>query len=125
MKNFFSPSAPRLLATLALCALPFVFQTSASADPRRINEVEGMRSVVQKVSPVYPPMAKQLKLAGRVVVDMTVSEDGSVESADIVNGNPILAGAAKNAAKNWKFQPFQADGKSSKAVVRVNFDFAN
>ncbi len=89
-----------------MCALPFVFQTSASADPRRINEVEGMRSVVQKVSPVYPPMAKQLKLAGRVVVDMTVSEDGSVESADIVNGNPILAGAAKNAAKKLEVPAF-------------------
>ena len=111
--------------TLGLSALPLFLSTSASADPRRVNEQEGLRSVVQKVSPVYPPMAKQLKVAGRVVVDMTVAEDGSVESADVVNGNPILASAAKTAAKNWKFQPFQADGKSAKAVVRVNFDFAN
>ena len=56
---------------------------------------------------------------------MTVAENGSVESADVVNGNPILASAAKTAAKNWRFQPFQEDGKSSKAVVRINFDFSN
>ena len=112
------------------CILPslgvFLLVTAqASADPRRINEQEGLRFAVQKVSPVYPPMAKQWKLSGRVVVDMTVAEDGSVENADVVNGNPILAGAAKNAAKNWKFQPFQADGKNARAVVRVNFDFSN
>ena len=97
----------------------------ASANPRRVTEQEGMRAVVQKVSPTYPPMAKQLKLAGRVVVDMTVGENGAVENADVVNGNPILAGAAKTAAKSWRFQPFQDDGKSSKAIVRINFDFSN
>jgi protein TonB len=115
----------RVAMTLALSALPLMLSMPASADPKRVNELEGLKAVVQKVTPTYPAMARQLKLAGRVVVDMTVAEDGSVESADVVNGNPILAGAAKSAAKSWKFQPFQSEGKNSKAVVRVNFDFAN
>lgn len=116
---------PRPVLTAALAALPLFLSVPASADPRRVNEQEGLKAVVQRVAPVYPPMAKQLKLAGRVVVDMVVAEDGTVEAADVVNGNPILAGAAKSAAKSWKFQPFQNEGKNSKAVVRVNFDFAN
>ena len=109
------------LASAVLCLLPW----SASAAPRRVTEQEGLRSALQKVTPVYPAMAKQLKLSGRVVVDMTVSENGSVEDAEVVNGNPILAAAAKNAARGWRFQPFQEDGKETKAVVRVNFDFSN
>jgi hypothetical protein len=35
----------------------------------------------------------------------------------------ILAGAAVNASKQWKFQPFQLDGKPSKAVIRIAFSF--
>ena len=124
-KHILAYTSIRSAVIFGLSLVPLVLSTPASADPRRVNEQEGLKSVVQRVSPVYPPMAKQLKVAGRVVVDMTVAEDGSVESADVVNGNPILASAAKNAAKGWKFQPFQADGKSSKAVVRVNFDFSN
>ena len=118
------PIQIRASAAFWLATVPFFFAANASAEPRHVTEQEGLRAVVQKVSPTYPLMAKQLKLAGRVVVDMIVAENGSVESADVVNGNPILAGAAKTAAKGWRFQPFQEDGKSSKAVVRMNFDFS-
>ncbi len=119
------PTKIRFTASCMVLMCSGILTPLASADPRRVTEQEGMRAVVQKVSPTYPAMAKQLKLEGRVVVDMTVGENGAVESADVVNGNPILASAAKTAAKSWRFQPFQEDGKSSKAVVRVNFDFSN
>ena len=115
----------RLTVTALAASFVTLLPCTATADPKRVSEQEGLHAVVQKVSPTYPVMAKQLHLAGRVVVDMTVAENGTVESADVVNGNPILGGAAKAAAKNWRFQPFQEDGKSAKAVVRVNFDFNN
>jgi protein TonB len=64
-----------------------------------------------------------MRLSGQVVLDMYVDESGSVEKADVVSGNPILGNAAVAAAKHWKFQPFQANGKAIKAVVRIAFDF--
>ena len=118
-KSFFSRKHISISAALLLSACCLV------ADPIRISDSDAMKSVVQKVRPDYPAIAKQLKLSGRVVVDLTVAEDGTVEKADVIAGNPILGNAAKNAGKNWKFTPFQADGKISKAVVRINFDFAN
>lgn len=94
-----------------------------SADPLRVSEQEAEHSIVHKTRPEFPAIARQLKLSGKVVIDLMVDENGSVEDANIVAGNPVLAAAAQRAGKNWKFQPFRADGKPSKAVVRVNFDF--
>lgn len=91
----------------------------------RVSDQEAQQSIVQKVRPDFPAIAKQMKLSGRVVVDLTVAEDGKVEKADVVSGNPILGTAAKNAAKQWTFRPFQENGKVSEAVVRINFDFNN
>jgi periplasmic protein TonB len=64
-----------------------------------------------------------MNLSGKVLVDITVASDGSVEKVDVVSGNPILAGAAVTAGKRWKFNPFKVDGKATEAVVRVAFDF--
>jgi TonB family protein len=98
----------------------------AKADMLHVTEDQAKRSIVAKVMPVTPPLARQVHLSGRVVVELTVTEDGSVEKADAVSGNPVLAGAALKAGKGWTFTPFKdADGKPSKAVVRISFDFAS
>ncbi|HXE12566.1 MAG TPA: energy transducer TonB [Bryobacteraceae bacterium] len=96
---------------------------SLFAQPVRIQDNEAQKAALQKVQPSYPAIARQLNLAGRVVVDLTVNASGSVEKVDVVNGNPILANAAVPAAKRWKFAPFQVDGKPTEAVVRIAFDF--
>jgi protein TonB len=97
---------------------------SVFSQPVRIQDDEAKKAALQKVQPAYPAIARQLNLAGRVLVDLTVSPDGTVEKVDVVNGNPILANATIPAAKRWKFSPFQVDGKPTEAVVRVAFDFS-
>jgi protein TonB len=89
----------------------------------RVDESEAKKNIITKVEPEFPAIAKQMNLSGRVEVDIHVDEAGKVEKVDAVSGNPILAGAATNAAKHWKFQPFEADGKPTKVVVRVAFSF--
>jgi protein TonB len=89
----------------------------------RIEESEAKKNIITKVEPEFPAIAKQMNLSGRVEVDLHVDETGKVEKVDAVSGNPILAGAATSAAKRWKFQPFEADGKPTKVVVRVAFSF--
>lgn len=91
----------------------------------RVSDTDAQKSVIQKVRPEFPAIARQMKLSGRVVVDMTVAEDGKVEKTDVVSGNPILGNAAATAAKRWTFHPFEQNGKVSEAIVRINFDFAN
>src|SRR5947209_19936327 len=75
----------------------------ASAEPMRVSEEDGRKAIVAKVAPAVPAIARQAHITGRVVVDLTVSEDGTVEKVDVVSGNPILGGSVVNATKKWTF----------------------
>ncbi len=107
-----------LLATAALAA------TLGAQDPVvRITDTDARKSAVQTASPDYPPMAKQMRIAGRVVVDAHIGTDGKVEKVEPVSGNPLLTNAAVMAVKRWKFSPFQSAGKPARAVAALSFDF--
>lgn len=116
-------SLSRVLQTSVLLALITCSLAQLGLGQMRIEESEAKKNIITKVEPEFPAIAKQMNLSGRVEVDLHVDETGKVEKVDAVSGNPILAGAATSAAKRWKFQPFEADGKPTKVVVRVAFSF--
>jgi TonB family protein len=64
-----------------------------------------------------------MKVAGRVDIDVLVGENGSVESAKAVTGNPLLTQSALTAVEKWKLTPFTAEGKAVKAIGILSFDF--
>jgi TonB family protein len=59
-----------------------------------------------------------------VLVKVFISETGDVEDVEVLRGDPILAGAAVNAAKKWKYKPFIRGGKPIKVNTKISFDFA-
>lgn len=77
-------------------------------DAKKIPTEEAMSALVSKVAPEYPPLAKQMKLTGQVELQTDIDEDGSVGEVTTVSGNPILARAAGDAVKKWKFKPFKS-----------------
>lgn len=97
--------------------------TGARAQEKRIARMVALKSVVNKVEPAYPPVARQMKMEGAVEVDAYIGEDGSVDRVQAVVGNPILSRAAELAVKQWKFTPFKEEGKAYKAVVNLQFAF--
>lgn len=103
-------------------AISLAFGALASADVR-VGSVEAMKAAVTKPSPVYSPIAKQMKVSGHVEVEAVVSTDGSVENVKAVTGNPLLTQAAIQAVQKWKFTPFTSNGEATKAVVTLAFDF--
>lgn len=123
MFNIHKQSVSKFLQISVLLALITCSFSQLGSAQIRVSEAEGKKNIVSKVEPEFPAIAKQLNLSGRVEVDLHVDESGQVEKVDVVSGNPILAGAATSAAKRWKFQPFEADGKPAKAVVRIAFSF--
>jgi protein TonB len=92
-------------------------------DARKVTQAEAMKQAVAKPQPDYPAIAKQLKLEGRVEIEASISEDGSVEGVKILNGNAVLTNAAAAAMKRWKFQPFTDSGKPVRAVATLTFTF--
>lgn len=118
-------SSSKFLQTAALLAVIACSLSRLGLAQIRVEETEAKKNIVTKVEPEFPAIAKQMNLSGRVEVDLHVDETGKVEKVDAVSGNPILAGAAVTASKRWKFQPFEADGKPTKAVVRIAFSFVH
>jgi TonB family protein len=80
------------------------------------------RKVEHRVPPVYPELAKRMKISGVVKVSVTVAADGSVVKAQALNGNRMLAPAAEEAVRKWKF--VSGSGEST-VEVDVNFQMAD
>ena len=76
------------------------------------------RPISRKVSPVYPELAKRMRITGVVKVAATVAPDGSVTGTKIVSGNHMLSGAAEEAVQKWKFT--SAPSQSTEEV-EINF----
>jgi len=80
---------------------------------------EVLRRARSKVQPVYPELARKMNLTGTVKVEVVVSPNGSVKEAKVVGGHPVLANAALDAVRKWRFEPAAAE---SSGVVDFKFE---
>jgi len=80
------------------------------------------RAVKMRVSPIYPEIAKRMKISGEVKLEVTVDADGKVKDAKAVSGNHILGEAAEDAVRKWKFESGSGD---TTVTVGVTFAAAN
>jgi len=76
------------------------------------------RAVRTRVAPIYPEIAKRMRASGSVEIEATVDPSGNVSDAKAVNGNRLLAPAAEDAVRKWKFE---SGSGTSKVKVEVNF----
>jgi TonB family protein len=102
----------RLMQTAAL-TLVVLLASQAHAD--------GLREVQSRVAPVYPEIAKRMRISGTVEVAATVDPNGKVKDAKAVSGNHVLSTAAEAAVLRWKFEPGTSD---STVNVQVNFSLS-
>lgn len=100
-KRLFQAAALALVVTFALPA--------KAADDRAVKT---------RVAPVYPEIARRLKIAGAVKVEATVDPEGNVKEAKAISGNRMLSPAAEEAVRKWRFAPAAA---IATVEVEVNF----
>jgi protein TonB len=79
--------------------------------------------VVHRVEPVYPAEARKDRLEGTIALDITVGRDGSVLSMHPLNGPDVLARAAMDALRWWKFEPYRINGEPSVIETTVAVEF--
>lgn len=98
------------------------------ATPQRVRVSSGVQSglLVRKVQPTYPPLARQARIQGTVVLQAQISKTGEIENLQLVSGHPMLAPAAIEAVKQWKYKPYLLNGEpvSVETTVQVNFSLA-
>jgi TonB family protein len=80
---------------------------------------ELIRRAKAKVQPPYPELARKMSIAGTVKIEVTVAPNGTVKEAHVVGGHPVLANAALDAAKKWRFEP--ASGEST-GIIDFKFE---
>jgi protein TonB len=98
------------------------------ATPQRVRVSSGVSSglLIRKVNPTYPPLARQARIQGTVILQAQISKDGSIENLTLVSGHPMLAPAAIEAVKQWKYKPYLLNGEPVEVdtQVQVNFTLA-
>jgi TonB family protein len=77
------------------------------------------RAVKSRISPVYPEIAKRMRVGGMVRLEAAVDAQGKVTEVKELSGNHTLALAAKEALMQWKFVPAPSD---TNETVEINFD---
>jgi len=99
-----------LACSAALAPKAVAQETSSDATSRKVKS---------KVVPEYPAVARQLKLQGKVRIEVMVSADGHVDDTKVVGGNPVLASSAEDAVKKWRFEP-----RSKETIELIEIVFA-
>src|ERR1700751_3402655 len=95
------------------------------ATPQRVRVSQGVSQglLVKKVQPNYPPLARQARIQGTVLLQAEISKDGTIENLRLISGHPMLAPAAIEAVKPWRDKPYMMNGKpgAGETQVQVNF----
>ncbi len=95
------------------------------ATPQRVRVSQGVSQglLIRKVQPPYPPLARQARIQGQVILQAEISKDGSIENLRLISGHPMLAPAAIEAVKQWRYKPYMLNGEpvAVETTVMVNF----
>jgi periplasmic protein TonB len=80
--------------------------------------------LVNKVQPVYPPLARQTRISGTVRLHAIISKSGSVESLEVLSGHPLLVRAAMDAVQQWKYKPTLLNGDPVEVDTTIDVIFS-
>jgi TonB family protein len=99
-------------------------QTVSTEKPQARVPAEVMQKLlVHKVAPAYPAEAREANLRGIIALDVVVGRDGSVLSMHALNGPDVLARAAMDALRWWKFEPYRVNGEPAVVETTVAVEF--
>ena len=61
--------------------------------------------LINRVQPVYPPLARQTRISGTVRLHAIIGKDGSVQQLEVLSGHPLLVQSALDAVRQWRYRP--------------------
>jgi periplasmic protein TonB len=98
------------------------------ATPQRVRVSSGVVQglLLRQVKPNYPPLARQARIQGVVILQAQISKEGNIENLTLISGHPMLAPAAIEAVRQWKYKPYLLNGEPCEVdtQVQVNFSLA-
>jgi TonB family protein len=126
-------SAPSLSAPSAAApgtnSLNSLMSSTSSTSPIptlatvRVSQGVSQGLVIKRVQPKYPPAALAARTAGVVQIEATVSKDGTVTNAKVLSGDLVLAHAALEAVRQWRYKPYYLDGVPVEIQTQITVNF--
>jgi len=94
--------------------------------PKRVTvggNVQAAR-LVNKVTPLYPPLARQTRISGTVRLHAIIGKNGGVEQLQVVSGHPLLVQSALDAVRQWRYQPTLLNGDPVEVDTEIDVVFS-
>jgi periplasmic protein TonB len=93
--------------------------------PQRIKQGGNVTaaSIINQTKPLYPPLARQARIQGNVVLHAIIDKDGRVAQLEVVSGHPLLVQAALDAVKQWRYRPTQLNGEPVEVDTTITVTF--
>jgi protein TonB len=83
---------------------------------------EGM--LIRRVQPLYPHVAVITHVQGKVVLSALISTRGEIEGLRVISGSPLLAQAALDAVRQWRYRPYMLNGSPIAVQTEVTVNFS-
>jgi protein TonB len=80
-------------------------------------------NLTRKVTPLYPPLAKQARIQGTVRFTALIGTDGSVINLQLVEGHPLLVPSAQEAVQQWQYKPTLLNGNPAEVVTQIDVNY--
>ena len=101
-------------------------QRASAVEPESVMEVSpaaAEQSLLHRVEPEYPEEARQQRVQGKVVLEVHIGADGTVQDIEVVQGPAQLAAASIEAVKQWRFQPHVVGSGPAAMQTRITMNF--
>jgi protein TonB len=80
-------------------------------------------SIITQTRPAYPPLARQARIQGTVVLHAIIDKQGKVAQLEVVSGHPLLVQSALDAVKQWRYKPTQLNGDPVEVDTTIQVTF--
>jgi|SRR5579863_226627 len=96
------------------------------ATPSRIRQGGAVTqaSLINRVQPNYPPLARQTRISGTVRLHAIISKDGTVQQLEVLSGHPLLVQAALDAVRQWRYRPTTLNGEPVEVDTTIDVIFS-
>ncbi len=90
----------------------------------RVGGPVAAASLISKVTPVYPPLARQALVSGTVRFNVLIDKEGHIEQLTLISGHPLLVQAAHDAVAQWVYKPTLLNGQPVKVLTTIDVNFS-
>jgi periplasmic protein TonB len=89
----------------------------------RVSSTVSEGLLIKKIVPVYPPIARATHTQGTVVLQATISREGTIENLRVASGSQMLQDAALTAVRTWRYRPYMLNGQPIEVETTINVVF--